>query len=84
LVVAKRLFYLQVYFGREKKSEKYYAIKALRKDQLLHTNCADCVFAEKYVLTLDRDCSFINSIHSTFTINVRVKINITFYLYHNV
>ena len=66
---------LQVFLGREKKSGHCFAIKALRKDQLLQTNCADAIFVEKQVLTFGRHCPFINSLHSTFTINVCDQIN---------
>ena len=45
-----------------KESEKYFSIKALQKDQLLQL--------EKHDLTLGRDRPFINSLHSTFAINV--------------
>ena len=63
-------FSTQVLLAQQIGSEKYYAIKALKKDVVLEDDDVEATMVEKRILALGSECPFVTHLHSTFQSSV--------------
>ncbi len=64
---------LQVLLAQQIGSNKFYAIKALKKDVVLEDDDVEATMVEKRILALGSECPFVTHLHSTFTTQVRAQ-----------
>ena len=63
-----------------KGKEKYYAIKAMKKDVVIEDDDVDSTLVERRILASGTECQFITALHSTFQTEVGKLINIHTYI----
>lgn len=72
------LLCLQVFLAELKKSGKFFAIKALKKDVVLMDDDVECTMVERRVLSLAWENPFLTHLYCTFQTKVRTKYIWTF------
>ncbi len=58
---------LQVLLAQQIGTNKYYAIKALKKDVVLEDDDVEATMVERRILALGSECHFVTHLHSSFT-----------------
>ena len=58
--------YLQVLLAQQIGTDKFYAVKALKKDVVLEDDDVEATMVEKRILALGSECPFVTHLHSTF------------------
>ena len=75
-VITITFFFIQVLLAQQIGSEKYYAIKALKKDVVLEDDDVEATMVEKRILALGSECPFVTHLHSTFHNSVSHAIHV--------
>ena len=64
---------LQVLLAQLKNTEKYFAMKVLKKDVVIEDDDVEATLVERRILALGTECPFITQLHCTFQTEVRAR-----------